>query len=279
VLSSTQFAELEHLSNQSVGNVTLTHPWEGVYPFTTSPVNSTESVNPVYFPTSSNISSTSLFPSISDYEHQNLPFPYASRSSNHTDFDSTTDFHLYSFPEAQSENTISTGFNSSMIPSVSSSSLIPDSWFTETVPSDPVPGSPISNTISTPATSPSTSISNSDGLISCTWPDCNKTFGSTSHYNHHCKNHTRPHPCRECPARLATTRLLGRHVNECHSNSEKYYCVIPTCKQSRVGGKHFKREDNCKRHMKKIHGLTTRDCDMDEATREIRRKRQRKRRC
>jgi hypothetical protein len=98
--------------------------------------------------------------------------------------------------------------------------------------------------------------------------------------SHHCKNHTKPFQCPLCPARQATKRQHHRHVNECHSHTEKYYCTNSACKQSSAqNGKGFSREENCRKHMRRVHNMTSdqaQDCDMDEATRDIRVERKRK---
>jgi len=122
-------------------------------------------------------------------------------------------------------------------------------------------------------TSPTNSSSSS---IECTWPQCGKAFKTTSDYNHHCKNHTRPFQCPSCSSRHPTKRQLHRHINACHLQTEKYYCPIPTCKRSRLkGGRPFPREDNCRKHMRTTlaHRLTSVEevaCDMDQETKRIR---------
>ena len=56
--------------------------------------------------------------------------------------------------------------------------------------------------------------------------------------------------------------------------TEKYYCTLTTCKRSLERlGKPFPRDDGCRRHMRKAHGMTeeqVRDVGMDEETRRIR---------
>jgi hypothetical protein len=97
-----------------------------------------------------------------------------------------------------------------------------------------------------------------------------KRQAETNLSSHHCKSHTRPHQCSACCARFANKRHLNRHVNECHTHAEKYYCPVATCKRSKASGKMlpFLREDNCQKHMKthRLRGLQLKWCDMDEST-------------
>lgn len=113
--------------------------------------------------------------------------------------------------------------------------------------------------------------------IECTWPTCGKTFKSKSDYNHHCKSHTRPFKCSTCTARHATKRQLDRHVNERHTQIERYYCTVRSCRRSMIDdGKPFPREDNCRKHMRNAHHMSeeqARICEMDEETKRIRRER------
>ncbi|EPE33010.1 hypothetical protein GLAREA_06022 [Glarea lozoyensis ATCC 20868] len=109
--------------------------------------------------------------------------------------------------------------------------------------------------------------------IGCTWPLCIKSFSSMADYNHHFKNHSKPFLCTICPARHATKRHLDRHVNERHSNVENYFCSVLTCKRSRAGGQPFRRVENCRRHVVKVHQLCDASMDgldMDEETRRVR---------
>jgi hypothetical protein len=149
-----------------------------------------------------------------------------------------------------------------------SNSYSPSSTFND----EPFVDANLSESRSSLADSPS-ALSSGDG-IQCTWPSCNKAFPSIHIYNHHFKNHSRPFQCSFCPARHATKRQRDRHVNECHSNTEGYYCSVLGCPRSLAsGGKLFPRIENCKRHMMMVHKFTSdqaRACDMDEETRRIR---------
>jgi hypothetical protein len=112
-------------------------------------------------------------------------------------------------------------------------------------------------------------------VIDCTWPTCYKTFNSrasykyfplsstsphyhlvTDNFSHHTRYHTLPHRCLHCISGFATKKELDRHVNSRHDRTEKFYCLVATCKRSLNGGSHFSREDNCKRHMKTKHNVT-----------------------
>jgi hypothetical protein len=91
--------------------------------------------------------------------------------------------------------------------------------------------------------------------ITCAWLGCQKVFSTVSDYksvrkfptsryqtetdlsSHRCKSHIRPHQCSACRARFANKRHLDRHVNECHTYAEKYYCPVATCKRSKASGK------------------------------------------
>jgi len=151
-----------------------------------------------------------------------------------------------------------------------------------------VPSSEIASQFSTPTvdilqapsrdlTPPiSSAISSAIITIECTWPSCSKPFASITEYNHHFKNHSKPFLCELCPARHATKRHLDRHVNECHSNVEKYYCPIASCKRSRIGGRSFPRAENCRRHVVRVHNEE--GLDMDDETRRIREARKKGRR-
>ncbi|KUJ08207.1 uncharacterized protein LY89DRAFT_691105 [Mollisia scopiformis] len=59
--------------------------------------------------------------------------------------------------------------------------------------------------------------------ILCSWEKCGKTFFTNSDLNHHLKSHTKPFHCPQCPPQQATKRLLHRHINGRHFNTEKYY--------------------------------------------------------
>jgi len=56
---------------------------------------------------------------------------------------------------------------------------------------------------------------------------------------------------------------------------EKYYCVVTGCKRGMDGGRHFGREDNCRKHVRLVHGKLGAGVavGMDEVTRGIRRER------
>jgi hypothetical protein len=47
----------------------------------------------------------------------------------------------------------------------------------------------------------------------------------------------------------------GKHVNDKHEKTRKFYCTQPGCDYSRQGSKSFLRKDNWKRHMLKRHSI------------------------
>lgn len=132
-------------------------------------------------------------------------------------------------------------------------------------------------------------------LIQCDWEKCGKAFrtktdlklvehlctlpnvsGSIESYHislfhtnykssHHLRYHNKSLQCPYCHLKHATKRLLDRHINERHFSTEKYYCTVTGCSRSMNGGnlgnrgRHFTREDNCKRHMRNIHQLSGTD--------------------
>ncbi|PVH84754.1 hypothetical protein DL98DRAFT_70112 [Cadophora sp. DSE1049] len=140
--------------------------------------------------------------------------------------------------------------------------------------------------------------SSSVSLITCSWQGCDKVFSTKVDLNHHLRYHIKLFQCPHCSLKQATKRLLDRHINERHFLTEKYYCSFEGCPRSKEGGsgngaRYFTREDNCKRHMRQIHGrmsgadegllghthkvgpvkVACTIVDMDDATRQIRRKR------
>jgi hypothetical protein len=144
----------------------------------------------------------------------------------------------------------------------------------------------------------SSSPSSQSGTIHCCWPTCEKTFKNRSDYkydsfpllasfhpkliylmgsSHHCRYHNLPFQCPSCPSRQATKREFDRHINSVHAQKEKYYCTVPACNRSlNRNGKHFTREDGCRKHMKTKHRMTDDQvgtCGMDEETKKIRRQR------
>ncbi|KAE9376486.1 hypothetical protein N431DRAFT_479736 [Stipitochalara longipes BDJ] len=148
---------------------------------------------------------------------------------------------------------------------------------TGTSSSFPLPRSTLSDSVQS-SNSPHETIETG---ITCAWHGCQKVFSTVSDYNHHCKSHTRPHQCSMCRARFANKGHLARHVNECHTHAEKYYCPIATCKRSQSSGRMlpFLREDNCQKHIKKhrLRGLQAKECDMDNVTKDLRKGRKARR--
>jgi hypothetical protein len=130
---------------------------------------------------------------------------------------------------------------------------------------------PSSHSISEPSVSPFP-IPASKLTIDCTWASCNKIFNSKSAYDHHWRNHAKPFQCPLRSTRTPTKRQLGRHINDKHTTTERYFCSVSGCKRSK-DGKPFPRELNCKRHMKLMHGFSDVECEKDEMTRKIRRDR------
>ncbi|KAH6720346.1 hypothetical protein BKA61DRAFT_233413 [Leptodontidium sp. MPI-SDFR-AT-0119] len=102
-------------------------------------------------------------------------------------------------------------------------------------------------------------------LIQCDWEKCGKAFRTKTDLNHHLRYHNKSLQCPYCHLKHATKRLLDRHINERHFSTEKYYYTVTGCSRSMNGGnlgnrgRHFTREDNCKRHMRNIHQLSGTD--------------------
>ncbi|KAE9372565.1 hypothetical protein N431DRAFT_243588 [Stipitochalara longipes BDJ] len=97
------------------------------------------------------------------------------------------------------------------------------------------------------------------GLVTSTLPffSISAPFPSiNSILSHHFLNHSRPFQCHLCPARHATKRHFSRHINV-HLKTKLYYCSVDGCERALGGkGKGF-RNDNCRRHLVKVHGYTT----------------------
>ncbi|KAH8816549.1 hypothetical protein F5884DRAFT_226970 [Xylogone sp. PMI_703] len=99
---------------------------------------------------------------------------------------------------------------------------------------------------------------------------CKLTFWRKVDLNHHMKNHDKPYICPHCERGFATTRILDRHINDRHDQTESYFCREPDCRRR------FPREENCRRHMQLLHGYSPEqawEVDMDDATRLIRERR------
>jgi hypothetical protein len=88
-----------------------------------------------------------------------------------------------------------------------------------------------------------------------TCDECGRTFNQIHKLNHHKRYHDRPHACTHpgCDKSFGTKTHLGRHINDKHNKTRKYYCTEPTCAYSRQGGKSFPRKDNWRRHMINKH--------------------------
>ncbi|KAH7360243.1 hypothetical protein BKA65DRAFT_181116 [Rhexocercosporidium sp. MPI-PUGE-AT-0058] len=102
--------------------------------------------------------------------------------------------------------------------------------------------------------------------VQCHWESCLKVFRTKTDLNHHLRYHSKPFQCPHCPLKQATKRHLDRHINERHFSTEKYYCTTIGCSRSINGGAGningglcFKREDNCRRHMRNVHGVSGTD--------------------
>jgi hypothetical protein len=144
----------------------------------------------------------------------------------------------------------------------------------------PTPSSPPSAALGSPSSPSSPNIPTTPARITCTWPKCTKIFPSVNTYKyftlsfpspsltpnrHHFLTHSRPFTCPTCTLRHATKRHLSRHMNV-HSRTEIYFCSVEGCERSMEGvgysqaqrGKReaFIRIDNCRRHLRTVHGFS-----------------------
>ncbi|KAA6406740.1 MAG: hypothetical protein FRX48_09463 [Lasallia pustulata] len=86
---------------------------------------------------------------------------------------------------------------------------------------------------------------------------CPKVFRHRHELNRHRKLHDRPYRCLHvgCDSRGFSSRKdLGRHEASRHQGTEatKFYCPRMECEYSTKG---FPRTDNCRRHVRKQHGM------------------------
>ncbi|KAL2065730.1 hypothetical protein VTL71DRAFT_3400 [Oculimacula yallundae] len=102
----------------------------------------------------------------------------------------------------------------------------------------------------------SVTISPGFSLISCEFPDCDRTFTLPCHYNRHKKSHTHPIQCPICGRGFETPKDVKRHHNDIHDTTKVFFCHVRGCKYERGGGgKGFPRKENWKRHLRNRHGL------------------------
>ncbi|PMD30454.1 hypothetical protein L207DRAFT_592578 [Hyaloscypha variabilis F] len=189
-------------------------------------------------------------------EFPTLPLAHCDRSIDSYDqIWLDNDFHYFEAPDGSIIDFVD------QTPSFASASMLAARNAVLHVPSsrmsqDDQTSSPSStqDTIDSPASTTS-AYTSSKGVILCTWPTCTKSFPSRTSYNHHFLNHSRPFQCPLCTARHATKRHLSRHLNV-HLNTNVYYCSVKGCERGLGGkGKGF-RNDNCRRHLVKVHGFT-----------------------
>ncbi|KAH9888672.1 hypothetical protein F4778DRAFT_403561 [Xylariomycetidae sp. FL2044] len=108
-------------------------------------------------------------------------------------------------------------------------------------------------------------LSSPPGHYAC--EDCGRQFDLIHKLNHHKRYHDRKHECTYpgCDKKFGTKTHLDRHINDKHEKSKAYHCFDPNCPYFK-GGKAFPRKDNWRRHMIKKHGSTPSDLEgMDEA--------------
>ncbi|KAJ8123745.1 hypothetical protein O1611_g9522 [Lasiodiplodia mahajangana] len=101
------------------------------------------------------------------------------------------------------------------------------------------------------------------GSLVC--PECGRGFDQIHKLNHHKRYHDRTHECTYpgCDKKFGTKTHLDRHINDRHLKLKAYHCTDPTCPWFK-GGKSFPRKDNWRRHMIKKHGSTPQDFDAME---------------
>ncbi|KAI0487466.1 hypothetical protein F4859DRAFT_257071 [Xylaria cf. heliscus] len=115
-----------------------------------------------------------------------------------------------------------------------------------------------------PGISPSSSKpSPQPGALAC--PECGRVFDQIHKLNHHKRYHDRAHECTypDCDRKFGTRTHLDRHINDRHLKLKAYHCTEPTCAWFK-GGKSFPRKDNWRRHMIKKHGSTPEDFEKME---------------
>jgi len=84
-------------------------------------------------------------------------------------------------------------------------------------------------------------------------------INSNTSNSQHRRYHNKPQRCHLCKRGFGTKKDLGRHINDVHLRTEKYYCSVAGCKYAERSdgiGKHFSRKDNWKRHMTSMHNPT-----------------------
>jgi hypothetical protein len=71
----------------------------------------------------------------------------------------------------------------------------------------------------------------------------------------HMDSHTHPTQCPHGGRGFEHKKDVDRNINDRHNTTTRYYCTFQNCKLSLRIGKGFPRKDNCKRHMRHIHGI------------------------
>ncbi|KAI0201775.1 hypothetical protein F4808DRAFT_98127 [Astrocystis sublimbata] len=115
-----------------------------------------------------------------------------------------------------------------------------------------------------PGLSPSSSKpSPQSGMLVC--PECGREFDQIHKLNHHKRYHDRAHACTypDCDRRFGTRTHLDRHINDRHLKLKAYHCTDPSCAWFK-GGKSFPRKDNWRRHMVKKHKTTPQEFERME---------------
>ncbi|KAJ2981372.1 hypothetical protein NUW58_g6706 [Xylaria curta] len=100
-------------------------------------------------------------------------------------------------------------------------------------------------------------------------PECGREFDQIHKLNHHKRYHDRVHECTypSCDKRFGTRTHLDRHINDRHLKLKAYHCTEPSCPWFK-GGKSFPRKDNWRRHMIKKHKTTPQDFENMELSSE-----------
>ncbi|KAH6706256.1 hypothetical protein BKA61DRAFT_136866 [Leptodontidium sp. MPI-SDFR-AT-0119] len=96
-------------------------------------------------------------------------------------------------------------------------------------------------------------------IIACEFPNCQRTFTLSCHYNRHKKSHIHPVKCDICGRGFETPKDVKRHHNDVHDTTKIFFCHVKDCKYACSEGrevKGFPRKENWKRHLRNRHGLS-----------------------
>ncbi|KAI0125162.1 hypothetical protein BJ170DRAFT_491279 [Xylariales sp. AK1849] len=136
------------------------------------------------------------------------------------------------------------------------SSTIPSSERTPdtTITPSPSPAAPNGYLKTEDSLSPPESAASPRPHLTC--EECGRTFDQIHKLNHHKRYHDRKHACTypHCDKKFGTKTHLDRHINDKHEKKKGFHCTEDGCQYFR-GGKAFPRKDNWRRHMLNKHGI------------------------